>query len=69
MKGFTVQQESYPYTAHNTFPAPLKLQADGTKHKVKWRHRIYGHKTIAILWVQRDIMCGVNGWSFIAALQ
>jgi len=31
-------------------------------HRVKWRHSIYGHDTIAILWVSHDIMCGVKGW-------
>ena len=25
-------------------------------HGVKRRHRVYGHDTIAILWVQHDIM-------------
>ena len=34
-------------------------------HRMKWRHRIYGHDTIAILWVQHGIMCGVKGRRFI----
>ena len=33
-------------------------------HRMKWRHRIYGHDTFAILWVQLGVMCGVNGWRF-----
>ena len=35
-------------------------------HRVKWRHRIYGYKTIAILWVEHDIKCWVSGRRFIA---
>ena len=29
--------------------------------RVKWRHRIYGHDPIAILWAWLGIMCGVKG--------
>jgi len=34
-------------------------------HRAKWRHRIYCHETIAILWVQHGIMCGVKDRRFI----
>jgi len=33
-------------------------------HRVKWRHSIYGHDTIVILWVKPGITCGVIGWRF-----
>ena len=33
-------------------------------HWVKRRHIIYGHDTIAILWVQLGMMCGVKGKRF-----
>jgi len=34
-------------------------------HRMKWRHRIYGHDMIAILWVKHDIMRGIKGRRFI----
>ena len=34
---------------------PVKVQGKGI-HRVKLRHRVYGHDTIAILWVQHDGM-------------
>ena len=34
-------------------------------HRVKLRHRIYGHNTIAILWVQHDIMRRVKLRRFV----
>ena len=34
-------------------------------HRVKWRHRIYGYSTIAILWVYHDIMRWVKWRRFI----
>jgi len=36
-----------------------------TVHSVKWRHRVYGHDTIAILWVQQDIICRVKWRRFV----
>ena len=30
-------------------------------HRVKWRHRIYGHDTIAILWVWNAVLSGDKG--------
>jgi len=35
-------------------------------HRVKWRHRIYGHDTIAILWVWNDVMNWDKGRSFLS---
>ena len=32
---------------------------------IKWRHRIYGHDTIAILWVWHDIIRRVKRWRLI----
>ena len=29
----------------------LAMQYAAIMHGVKWRHRLYGHDTIAILWV------------------
>ena len=34
-------------------------------NRVKWRHRIYRHDTIAILWVQHNIMWAVKSRRFI----
>ena len=34
-------------------------------HRAKWRHRVYGHDTIAILWVQRDVVRWVKWRRFI----
>ena len=34
-------------------------------HRMKWRHRIYGHDTIAILWVWNAVMSGDKGRRFI----
>jgi len=33
--------------------------------RVKWRHGIYGHDRISILWAYHGIMCGVKGRRFI----
>ena len=35
-------------------------------HRVKWRHRVYGHDTIAILWAEHEIMRRVKWRRFIA---
>jgi len=48
---------------------PYKLGWPVYIHKVKLGHRIYGHKTIAILWVYHSIMHGVNGRRFVALLK
>ena len=42
----------------------INISCLNTIHGVNWRHRIYGHNTFAILWVELGIMCGVNGWRF-----
>jgi len=49
---------AYTFAAvYHNFPAAT--------HRMKWRHRICGHDTIAILWVWHDIMCWVDGrWFF-----
>jgi len=33
------------------FPASDAINVNGTIHRVKWRHKIYGYDTFAILWV------------------
>ena len=49
--------------------ADIVLQAfavdDIVIHRVKLRHEIFGHNTIAILWVQRDMMLSVKWRRFI----
>jgi len=50
--GLLVDRPSYGFTSHST------------RNAVKWRHRIYGLDTFAILWVWLGIMCGVNGRRF-----
>ena len=51
--------QSHTYTAH----IPKFI------HRVKWRHRVYGHDTIAILWVQHDILRWVKWRRFIVLLK
>ena len=34
-------------------------------YRVKWHHRVYGHNTTTILWVQHDIMRWVKWQRFI----
>jgi len=37
------------------------LPPNQQRQSTEGKHKIYGHDTIAILWVQHGIMCGIKG--------
>ena len=48
-----------------TIPCSHDAATNTAIHRANWPHIIYGHHTIAILWVKHDIICGVRGEYFV----
>jgi len=48
-----------------TYRSSKRNVSAGCMHTVKWRHRVCGHDTIAILWVKHDVMRWLEWRRFI----